>query len=148
MMHMHDVLIKSLTNTIKKYQMSISKTIWRVLCLYVYYKDGCKKVLVKRSNISRIGKLKHRAGFLESLQGGDSPVYKDQVGIFFSSCSCASWYCKCNCKKINAGFILVVWLFFQGLDVQYADQVKLFVSSSGFYKSWVLNISFCLLFGY
>ena len=98
---MHDVLIKSLTNTIKKYQMSISKTIWRVLCLYVYYKDGCKKVLVKRSNISRIGKLKHRAVFLESLQGGDSPVYKDQVGIFFSSCSCVSWYSKCNCKKIN-----------------------------------------------
>ena len=60
-----------------------------------------KKVLVKRSNTSRVGKLKHRAGFLESLQGGDSPVYKDQVGIFFSSCSCVSWYSKCNCKKIN-----------------------------------------------
>ena len=68
-------------------------------CLHVYFETDVKKVLVKRSNIFRVGKLKHRAGFLESLQGGDSPVYKDQVGIFFSSCYCASWYSKCNCKK-------------------------------------------------
>ena len=100
-MHMHDGLMKSLTNTIKKYQRSISKTICHVLCLYLYFEDGCEKVKVKRSNISRVGKLKHRAGFLESLQGGDSPVYKDQVGIFFSSCSRASWLSKFNCKKIN-----------------------------------------------
>ena len=31
----------------------------------------------------RVGKLKHRAGFLESLQGGgeENPVYRDQVGF-------------------------------------------------------------------
>ena len=29
-----------------------------------------------------MGKLKHRAGFLESLQGEENPVYKDQVGFF------------------------------------------------------------------
>jgi len=28
---------------------------------------------------ARVGKLKHRAGFLESLQGEESPVYRDQV---------------------------------------------------------------------
>ena len=30
-----------------------------------------------------MGKLKHRAGFLESLQGGgeENPVYRDQVGF-------------------------------------------------------------------
>ena len=144
MMHMHDVLIKSLTNTVKKYQRSISKTIWHVLCLHVQFEDGFKKVLVKRSNISRVGKLKHRAGFLESLQGGDSPVYKDQVGIFFSSCYCASWYSKCNCKKRSAeDFFWSCGCFFKDFD-----QVKIVSYSlvhKGFYKSRVLNISFCLL---
>ena len=33
-------------------------------------------------DVSRVGKLKHRAGFLESLQGEENPVYKDQVGFF------------------------------------------------------------------
>ena len=28
-----------------------------------------------------MGKLKHRAGFLETLQGEEAPVYKDQVGF-------------------------------------------------------------------
>ena len=30
-------------------------------------------------DVRRVGKLKHRAGFLESLQGEESPVYRDQV---------------------------------------------------------------------
>ena len=33
-------------------------------------------------DVSRVGKLKHRAGFLESLQGEESPVYRDQVGFW------------------------------------------------------------------
>ena len=28
-----------------------------------------------------MGKLKHRAGFLESLQGEEAPVYRDQVSF-------------------------------------------------------------------
>ena len=39
-------------------------------------------VMTMIDDVSRVGKLKHRAGFLESLQGEENPVYKDQV-VFF-----------------------------------------------------------------
>ena len=40
-------------------------------------------VMTMIDDVSRVGKLKHRAGFLESLQGEENPVYKDQVGSFY-----------------------------------------------------------------
>ena len=39
--------------------------------------------MIMIDDVSRVGKLKHRAGFLESLQGEENPVYKDQVGFFW-----------------------------------------------------------------
>ena len=78
-----------------------------------------------------MGKLKHRAGFLESLQGEEAPVYRDQVGFlpFFwafkrrAQSTCMDRISK-NSVHMDQACFLVLLLLKPSLEATHRFMVK------------------------